>query len=264
MRTLALLGILAAGSAFGVTITVVPTLGPDFGFTGQAPQSPNYPNWAANVIQGLINNTTPGSGVEQFVGAVGPVMNGNEFIATPSFDSWMGSTSSPLAPGQFGTAMYFAMKAIGGSKDQFFLADLSVPTEIYLGQDQVPHWVAGDFTDFSFRMVGRKASNGQLTTGGEDAFTTALTELYYVGVGFVQPLIVGPGTNQAQIDATVLAVQGLQDKTTSVCYSIGNTSNGCGSVRIANVPANGVPEPGTILLMGAGLAGVAFLRRRSA
>ncbi len=262
MRTLALLGILAAGSAFGVTITVVPTLGPDFGFGSQA-QSSNFPAFASNLIQGLINNTTPGSGAAQYIGAVGPVLNGNEFISTP-FDSWKGSTTDPLAPGEFGTAMYFAMKAIGGQNDQFLLSDLGVPVETYLGQEQLPHWVPGDFTDFTFRMVGRKASDGQLTAGGEDANTTFLTELYYVGVGFVQPLLTGSGTNQQQIDATVLAIQGYQDKTTTVCYSIGNSSNGCGSVRIADAPTNGVPEPGTIVLMGAGLAGVAFLRRRSA
>ena len=260
MRTLALLGILAAGSAFGVTITVIPTLGPDFGFGSQA-QSPNFPNFAANVIQGLINNTTPGSGVEQFVGAVGPVLNGGEFISTP-FESWKCSTSDPLKTNQNGTAMYFAMKAIGGLKDQFLVTDLAVPVETYLGQDQLPHWVAGDFTDFNFRMVGRKASDGQLTAGGE-ASSTLLTELYYVGVGFVQPLIAGPGSEQAQIDATVAAIQGYSNKTTTVCYSIGNSSTGCGSVRIADVPT-GVPEPGTVLLLGAGLAGVAFLRRRSA
>lgn len=261
MRTLALLGILAAGSSFGVTITVIPTLGPDYGFGSQA-QSPNFPGFAANVIQGLINSTTPGSGVDQYIGAVGPVLNGSEFISTP-FESWKGSTTDPLATNQNGTAMYFAMKAIGAANDQFLLADLSVPTETYLGQEQLPHWVAGDFVDFTFRMVGRKASDGQLTAGGENANTTFLTELYYVGVGFVQPVLTGSGTNQQLIDATVAAVQALQDKTTTVCYQIGTSSQGCGSVRIADEPTNGVPEPGTILLMGAGLAGVAFLRRRS-
>lgn len=80
-----------------------------------------------------------------------------------------------------------------------------------------------------------------MTVGGELSIIL-LTELYYVGVDFVQPMIAGPGSNQAQSDATVLAVQGLQNKTTSVCYSIGNNT-GCGSVRTADVPT-GVPEPG--------------------
>ena len=61
-------------------------------------------------------------------------------------------------------------------------------------------------------------------------------------------------------NVTQAAVQALANKTTQVCYALGTQASGCANVNIAATP--NVPEPGTMILLGAGLAGLAFWRRR--
>lgn len=272
MRTLALLVVFAAGSVFSavippsITMTVTPTLGPDFGLSTA---SPNFNAWATNVVTGLSTGTTPGAGVQTYVPLVnGTVLNGNEFIATP-FASWQGVTPG-LFPTENGTALYFSLKVLGLGGATFTLDNLGAQ-ETYLGQVQFPY-LPGDFGGGAgvfdgITTLGVRAAGG--FTDGTDTGATLLTALYYVGVGFVQGLDpAAVGSDQDRINQTVLGVQSLADKTTGVCYSLSNSSlgpiEGCGNVGIADPPASGVPEPGTIVLMGAGLAGVAFLRRRSA
>ena len=254
MKNLILIGIVAAGSVFSIPVfTVIPTLGPDFGL---GTPSPNFAPWAANVVTGIINNTTPGSGVQTYVPLpTGATLTGAEFISTP-FQSWQGVTPGPF-PSEQGTALYFSLKVVE-SKGTFTLNDLAAQ-ETYLGQVQLPY-VAGDFggaLPFNSYLRGRKFSDGQLTNGSE-AGGIALTELYYVGVGFVQGLDpLATGSNQDKINATVAQVQALANRTTQVSYSIGNAS-GSSFVNVSGT----IPEPGTWALMGAGLAGLAFLRRR--
>ena len=261
MRNFLLIGILAAGSVFAAPIwQVKPTLGPDFGTS-----SPNFTAWATNVVQGMINNTTPGAGVLAYVPlANGANLTGAEFISTPGFDSWQGVTPGPFA-GEKGTALYFSLKVT--DVNGFTIGQLGAQ-EVYLGQVQAPYF-PGDFggaTPFNAYKVGTLFGGG--TTTGATGGGALLTELYYVGVGFVQPLDpAAGGSNQSKINATVAGVQALADRTTQVCYSLAQQQNGaavttgppsnCGYVNV-----NGVPEPGTWTLMGAGLAGLALLRRR--
>ena len=208
MRNFLLIGILAAGSVMAAPIwQVTPTLGPDFGTP-----SPNFTAWATNVVQGMINNTTPGAGVTAYVPlANGANLTGAEFISTPGFDSWQGVTPGPFA-GEKGTALYFSLKVT--DVNGFTIGQLGAQ-EVYLGQVQAAYF-PGDFggaTPFNAYRVG-KLFGGGFTTGST-AGGSLLSELYYVGLGFVQGLDpAAVGSNQAKINATVAGVQALADRTT--------------------------------------------------
>jgi len=215
-----------------INISVIPTLGPDFGLFAS---SPNFDAWATNVVNGMITNTTPGSGVTTYV----PIANGgtvlsNAFIATP-FVSWQGTTPGPYSS-EFGTALYFSLHVTATGGATFTIDDL-LAQETYLGQAQTPYGL-GDFGTnagapyFNNFTVGR-LTNNSLTTGSEAA-STQLIELYYVGLGFVQGLDpAAVGTDQQKINFTSAAIEALANKTTQVCYGIGGNASTSGAGRRA-------------------------------
>jgi hypothetical protein len=253
VRKLGLLAVLVGASAFAAPIiTVTPVLGPDYW------TSSNFDAWAANVITGMQTGLPQGSGVTAYTPlSNGAVLTGNEFIESDSggFTSWMGMANPTGSfANEYGTAMYFSVSVIDSEGvASFSLNDLEV-YETYLGQSFGWSLVGGTYRP---TLVGITQDGSVLNNG--EAGDALVKEIWYVGVGFVQPLDPsGTGTNQQKLDYTLAGVQSLQDKTTEVCYAVGKTSS-CASVEIGG---DQVPEPGTIVLMGAGLAGLALLRRR--
>ena len=94
--------------------------------------------------------------------------------------------------------------------------------------------------------------------------TTPVNALFYRGVaGWFSLLPGGQGTDQQRLDAAAAAIAS-QPVTLTASYCLTSTPgnvSGCGPLSSASVSA-GVPEPSTYALFGAGLAALAFARRR--
>lgn len=264
MRNLLLVGILSAASMMAAPVfTVIPTFGPN-------PGSASFNGWVTNTINGLRGLQIPpvGTGAQQY----NPLTNGatvqaGQLIATETlnFASWEGTAPGTLPGGagnvsELGTTLYFSLIAQESTPgvDSFSLGEINVD-ETYLG-------TAYGLSALSPGNGYRPAALGVTGTGtvlnsGENE-NTLVNALYYVGVGFSWQALAGGGSNQDILNANIAAIQALVDRTTQVCYST-NATSGCGSVNVAGAES-GIPEPGTWALMGAGLAGLALLRRRAA
>lgn len=255
MKRFLLAGILGAASmlAAPITITVIPVLGPNI-------DSVSFADFATNTINALRATGAPavGGGQSQYSGlANGATVNAGQFIATETlnFDSWQGVAPGPYA-GEKGTSLYFSVIVQESERlNTFSLLNL-IGDETYLGTAFGPSFVGGPYRGTA---VGVKADGTVLTSGFGGQL---VRELFYVGYGFAAQAGAGTGSNQDVINQNVAAIQALVDRTTQVCYSVGQTTS-CGSVNIPGAQ-NPIPEPGTMALLGLGLAGVAFLRRRKA
>jgi hypothetical protein len=256
MKIFILAGIVALPSLFSAPLyTVVPTLGPNFA------TSANFSVWAGNVVQGLMTSSSPGEGVAQFVPMEnGATLAGGEFIESASggFTSWKGlSNPSGGFAAELGTALYFALIIKDQQGQETIRLSYLRVAETYLGQDFGTSLVGGSYRSTLWGVD----INNHVLNSGEDG-STLVKELYYVGVGFVQPLdssIVG--TDQEKLDATRAGVQALDDRTTAVCYDLGSIEKGCGGVTIGAMA--GVPEPSTFSLSSLGFLAAACWCRRS-
>jgi hypothetical protein len=257
VRNLFLVGLMSAASMMAAPIlTVIPTLGPN-------PSSSSFNGWTTNVINGLRGLQTPpvGAGAQQYSPlANGATLGDGQFIATEvlNFQSWQGVAPGPFA-GQLGTTLYFSLiirDSVAGVNS--FSLDEVLADETYLGQMYGAFPVGGNYRGTAVGVQG----DGTILNNNE-AGTTLVNALYYVGVGFSWQATPGTGSNQDVLNQNIAAIRALKDRTTQVCYSIGDSASTCASVNVPGDDA-AIPEPGTYALLGLGLAGVAMLRKRKA
>lgn len=253
MRFAILLGLMFACNSFSIPVfQVIPTLGP-------SSTSPNLGGWASNVIAGLMNGTSPGTGVVQYVPLGGSSVAANEIISTSAagFPSWKGvSFPSGSYQNEVGTTLYFSVvvKDDGGFAT-FSLSDLFV-TETYLGVTLGTTPIGGDYRSTAVGVL----QNGGLLSSGPS--TELVKEFYYVGAGFTFEATSFTGTEQEQIEAAVSELLALQSPMAEVCYQFSSNSPTCSPVSIV---AQGVPEPSTFLMVSGAIAAGClrqFRRRR--
>ena len=268
MRNLLILGFMGAAAVFSAPIvTVIPTIGPsNVGFTA------NYLAWEANVINGMRNNTTPGSGVDLY----NPLANGasvaaGSFLTTENagFPSWLGQADpgtvfGPSFANELGGRLYFSVKVVD-STASFSLADINVGPVFFFGTDGSGALSGPLGGDYAPDVVGIDGSNNVLES--DEPGSTLVKELYFVGVAGGYQVTSAVGTQQQRLDAAAFDISSLADRTTSACYQVGTNPQACASLNIPFVPRppdpNVIPEPGTWALMGIGLAGLAMLRRKA-
>jgi hypothetical protein len=237
-------------------LTVIPTLGPNLG-------SSSFNGWTTNVINGLRGLQTPpvGAGAQQYNPlSDGVTLGDGQFIATETvnFQSWQGVAPGPFA-GQQGTTLYFSLIIQESERGvNSFSLDEVMADETYLGLLFGAAPLGGNYRSTAVGVQG----DGTILNN-DDPGSTMVNALYYVGLGFSWQAEPGTGSNQDVLNQNIAAIRALKDRTTQVCYSIGDGPSSCASVNVPGEDA-AIPEPGTYALLGLGLAGVAMLRKRKA
>lgn len=122
-----------------------------------------------------------------------------------------------------------------------------------------------DEYQFSFSNVGLSFSDGGTFQFTDLTEVGALTVGGEAELGNSIPSLTGPLT--LVLDATSFKFEGISGTLSTMGSATleldpGNVMSMTGSIGLPNVSPSPTPEPGTLLLLGSGLTGLGFIRRR--
>lgn len=248
-----LLVVTAAGQAAPI-VTVTPSLGPDY---LPAPGSPSYAGFSANALTaleaGANSQGTPNT--PQFFNRVTNIHPKDVLVGVAP--SWRGE-ANPAAPfdNEIGTVLYFGLHIVS---DSYFSMWAVTYSENAFGVPYSFAFNGESYDDYAGDMVGIDYVDGIKGNGNDITYTTGpgsvnINELIFVGIGFSFDASGYPGTPQEQLDGAAADVP--IPGTIRGGYFLVN-----GGVSYGFAEVTTVPEPATILLSLAGLAGLAMFRR---
>ena len=264
-KTVSLLFIVAGLSFAAPVITVIPSIGPSSDLS--SPTTTTYATNALAALQSGANSQgTAGTG-GFYQRLVGGVVNANQVIDTVGFfNSWLGVTPGAIA-GEFGNNLYFGLSIIStGAANTFTLNQLlyqdNLGPLVFNGDTYSSNFVGINFgTD---GVVGGAGGAADSIVTLNAAGSTAVNALFYRGVSnFYSPI--GGGSNQAQLNASINSLNASGFTLTGgYCLSAVAGQTTCApQTSLVNASiSSAVPEPSTYALFGAGLAALAFVRRR--
>lgn len=245
--------LLTGVAAAAPLLYIDPSIGPDPFL------STSFDLYSADALWALQHNLSS-------FGAVGPgyysqlsgFFTPNEVIGT-NFYSWMGQAPPPpLYATETGNMLYYGL-VIYGNGTEFTLSDITFNDDFYgnIGPTELLANVA-----FGARLIGINYGPNGVPGGGDDIIyngtvavgtpSTLLDALYFSGFG-----------DQFYVDDPTKLASDIADISNACCaYSTGTYTLTVGGHTFVIEGTLNTPEPGTVALVGLGLALAGVLRKR--